>query len=128
MLLLAVILSSITGVVTLTDATGETLAAPGVELTLTCSDALQARRVTTSDANGRFRFAKLQSGPCTITAALQGFAPGKTDVVVRDYEALAVAIQLHAVPIESGLRVVRGSASSELPRRTSKHCECRSKK
>ena len=107
----------IAGTITLTDARGETQAAPGVQLTLTCAATHDAALAATSDDHGTFRFADVPPERCVVTADLQGFAPATKAVVVRTAEELSLKIHLDLAPVDTGLQVDGQSTCSWHKRR-----------
>ncbi len=109
---------SVVGTVTLTDANGHTVAAPGVELTLTCTGRRgESQATTASNEDGAFRFADAPSGSCSLTADLQGFQAVTTTVLLRGAESARVEIHLDVAPVDAGIRVAGASTCSWHTRR-----------
>jgi hypothetical protein len=103
------------GTVTLTDATGAVLAAPGVQVTLTCSTATDPRYAVSDDSGG-FSFTDVSPDDCSMTTDLQGFASDSAQMVVRGGEAMMVALHLVAVPVRAGLFVAGVGAKPAVPK------------
>ena len=100
----------IAGTVTLTDATGAVLAAPGVRVTLACAAATEPH-IAVSDDDGVFRFVDLAADTCSLTTDLQGFVGETTQTVVHRDETVSVALQMVTVPIRIGIIVARPAAT-----------------
>jgi hypothetical protein len=105
--------AAIVGTVTLTDATGETFDAPGVQLTLTCETVANAPQVATSDEHGAFRFADVPPDRCSIAADLPGFGGVTECAVVRASETLPVTMHLDVAAVAAGIRVVVKADSAD---------------
>src|SRR5262249_19233799 len=103
------------GTVTLTDATGAVLAAPGVQVTLTCATATDPRHAVSDDAGG-FSFTDVSPDNCSMTTDLQGFASDRAHMVVRRGEAMMVALHLVAVPVRAGPFVAGSGAHPAVPK------------
>ena len=104
---------AVAGTVTLTDAVGQTVEAPGVELTLTCAGGRgESQATTASDEHGAFRFTDLRSGSCSLSANLQGFQTVTTTLVLRGADTPHVEIHLDVAPVDAGIRVVGASTRS----------------
>jgi hypothetical protein len=104
----------VAGTVTLTDATGAILAAPGVQVTLTCTTATDPRHAVSDDA-GAFAFADVSPDTCSMTTDLQGFATDTARTMVRQGEAVMVALHLVAVPVRTGLFVAGAGPKPAVP-------------
>jgi len=106
----------IVGSITLTDATGAVMPAPGVQLTLTC--ATRTPLMSVSDETGAFQFADMPEEECTVATDLQGFVPATAQISAQRNKRTMLAFHLRTVPIGSGVAAV-----GALPnRRTRKKC------
>ena len=102
------------GTVTLTDATGAVLTAPGVQVTLTCATATDPRHAVSDDAGG-FSFTDVSPDNCSMTTDLQGFASDTAHMTVRGGDATMVALHLVAVPVRAGLLVAGVGGKPAVP-------------
>jgi hypothetical protein len=100
----------IAGTVTLTDATGAVMLAPGVQLTLICS--ARTPLVSVSDETGAFRFSDVPQDECTVTTDLQGFVPATAETSPQRNEHEGLAIHLSTVPVRSGVEAVGSAPNS----------------
>ncbi len=101
----------IAGTVTLTDATGAVVAAPGVRITMTCTT-ITGPRIAVSDEAGAFRFANVSPDTCSMTTDLQGFAPDTAQTTVGRHETASVVLRLATVPVRAGVSVAGAAAVS----------------
>src|SRR6266567_1300632 len=87
-------LSSIEGVVTVTDQQGQAEAVPGVLVKLTSRASAPDPMSATTDAEGRYAFPKLSPGSYTIDARLDGFKPFAESIVLKQGEAKIENVRL----------------------------------
>ena len=106
--------ASIEGVVTVNDQ-GQRVPIPGVRMTLTAASTGSQTLATTTDAEGRYQFAKLALGVYTIEANLEGFKPFTGTVTVKQ-----VAVNVNNLSLELDKLVqkveVRDKAETVSPR------------
>ena len=84
--------SAIAGAVSVPAPDGQPFVVPGVTLTLACG--VNEPKIDVSDERGEFKFADVPTGPCVLTAELQGFKSATANVTVTAGETATVAIQL----------------------------------
>jgi hypothetical protein len=113
----------IAGTITLTDATGAVVAAPGVRVTLSCA-ATTEPRVAVSDDAGAFRFADLAASSCSMTTDLQGFVAETAQTVLHSDEAVSIALHLGIAPTRVGV-IVTGRVAKRSAVSASRRKDCR---
>jgi hypothetical protein len=83
---------TVSGIVSLPSPDGQPMVVPGVTLTLTCPGG--EPRSDVSNDLGRFRFADVPAGGCSVVAELQGFRAAVKAVAVKPGEAADLALRL----------------------------------
>jgi hypothetical protein len=94
----------VSGTVSLPGPDGQTVVVPGVTLSLTCAD--MEPQSDTSNEQGRFRFADVPAGACSIVAELQGFQSAVKAVAVKSGETADVALRLDLEALHVEVNVV----------------------
>jgi hypothetical protein len=112
----------VAGTVTVTDATGAVVPAPGARVTLACP-ASPAPRVEISDDSGTFRFVDVAPDECSLTTDLQGFAPATEHVAVTVRDATTIDLHLKTVPVRVGVDVL-GPAPKPAPPSSTARAAC----
>jgi hypothetical protein len=92
------------------DASG--LALPGVTVTLTCGSA--PPQIVTTDETGAYAFAASASR-CSLTAALEGFAPASRDGFTVGSPDVTFDLVLQVAGVKDAVTVTGGAAESPMP-------------
>lgn len=95
---------TVVGTVRTTLPEGETLAIPGVSVTLKCGSGVIFSYL--SDDDGRFRFAHLPLGTCSLITDMQGFRSVSTAVEIKGTKPLDLPLSVELEAMYSGLMVI----------------------
>ncbi len=94
----------VSATVSLPSPDGQSVAVPGVTVTLACGASQPIVDVT--DEQGHIGFADAPAGDCAITADLQGFKSATTTVVVKANATADVTLRLEIEPLHEEVTVV----------------------
>ena len=97
---------------------GETVAIPGVRMTLTCGS--EAARGNQSDEQGEFQFAEVPVGSCVLVTDVQGFKSVSTAFENTGTERIDLPLSLELEAMSAGLMVIGTSLDTSVRAASSK--------
>jgi hypothetical protein len=96
---------------------GESVAMPGVRVTVTCGSGAALSHV--SDERGQVQFSHVPSGSCSLETDVQGFQQLSTHFEVPGTERIDLPLSLELKPMYTGLMVISPPLKGPLGRVTS---------